>query len=164
VRELLTGVKYVITDLGTTDQVKWNAVAGTTGVFYSVDNTFTATTGTGTTSTVGLVTTSLDTDTEIVSARIHESVYNQVIGKTTIYLVDYYGNFENKFHSGTFYVKPDLTETSASVPTLSINNVSTDVVYGKYAPYTGEVLHYVDFDPITREVNRKEKIKFIFDF
>jgi hypothetical protein len=61
VRELLTGVKYVITDLGTTDQVKWNAVAETTGIIYSVGNTLTATTattGTGTTSTVRLVTTS----------------------------------------------------------------------------------------------------------
>ena len=59
-------------------------------------------------------------------------------------------------------MKSSLAQTTAT--TLSINNASTDVVYGKYTPYTGELLHYVDFDPITRQLERKEKIKFIFDF
>ena len=76
--------------------------------------------------------------------------------------MDYYGAFENKFHKGPISVKADLvTPVSAE---LSINNASTDVVYGKYTPYTGELLHYIDFDPITRQLERKEKIKFIFDF
>jgi hypothetical protein len=168
VRGLLSGVKYVITSLGTTTQFQWNTVAGTSGVVYAVGDTFTATTattGTGTTSTFRLVPGSglfLDPGDEIVSARIHESVYNSGSNTTTLYLVDYYGNFENKFHSGTIYVKSSLAQTTAT--TLSINNASTDVVYGKYAPYTGELLHYVDFDPITRQLERKEKIKFIFDF
>ena len=168
VRELLVGVKYVITDLGNTSQFQWNTVAGTSGLTYAVGSTFTATTittGTGITSTTRLIPAPglpLVAGDETITARIHESVYNSTANTTSIYLVDYYGNFENKFHSGTFYVKPSLTQTSVS--TLSINNASSDVVYGKYAPYTGEILHYVDFDPITREVNRKEKIKFIFDF
>lgn len=168
VRELLPTVTYVITSLGTTTQFQWNTVAGTSGVLYSVGDTFTATiatSGTGTVSTSRLVPASgtyLGTDDEIISAKIHESVYNSVTGKTTLYLVDYYGNFENKLHKGTIYVKSSLAQTTAT--TLSINNASSDVVYGKYAPYSGELLHYVDFDPITRQLERKEKIKFIFDF
>jgi hypothetical protein len=164
-RELSAGVKYVITDLGTTTQLQWNAAAGTSGVIYKVGDTFTATTvtiGTGTTSTsrpVPTVGMPLESDSEVITAKVHESVYNSITGKTIVYLVDYYGNFENKFHAGTIYIKSDNIST-----TLSINNASTDVVYGKYTPYTGELLHYVDFDPITRQLNRKEKIKFIFDF
>jgi hypothetical protein len=99
---------------------------------------------------------------ERISARIHETVYNSIANTTTIYLVDYYGNFESSFVSGAIYVKP--TESSTTATQLSINNASTDVVYGKYAPYTGEILHYVDFQAITRQSARKEKIKFIFDF
>ena len=123
------------------------------------------TSGTGTVSTFRLSPvdgTILDSGDEIVSAKIHESIYNSSANTTTVYLVDYYGNFENTFHKGTIYVKSSLAQTTAT--TLSINNASTDVVYGKYTPYTGELLHYVDFDPITRQLERKEKIKFIFDF
>jgi len=97
---------------------------------------------------------------ETITARIHESVYNGV--NTIIYLVDYYGDFQNTFQSGIISVKPNLTTTTSS--TLTINNASTDVTYGKYSAYSGEVLHFVDFDPIQRQATRKEKIKFIFDF
>ena len=97
---------------------------------------------------------------ETITARIHESVYSG--GNTTIYLVDYYGDFQNTFQSGIISVKPNLTTTTSS--TLTINNASTDVTYGKYSAYSGEVLHFVDFDPIQRQATRKEKIKFIFDF
>jgi len=97
---------------------------------------------------------------ETITARIHESVYSGV--NTTIYLVDYYGDFQNTFQSGIISVKPNLTTTTSS--TLTINNASTDVTYGKYSAYSGEVLHFVDFDPIQRQATRKEKIKFIFDF
>ena len=75
---------------------------------------------------------------------------------------DYYGDFKNTFQTGIISVKANLSTTTAS--TLTINNASTDVTYGKYSPYTGQVLHFVDFDPIQRQATRKEKIKFIFDF
>ena len=99
---------------------------------------------------------------ETITARIHESVYSSVTQKTTIYLVDYYGDFKNTFQTGSILVKANLATTTAS--TLTINNASTDVTYGKYSPYSGQVLHFVDFDPIQRQAARKEKIKFIFDF
>ena len=168
VNVLAIGTTYVITSLGNTTQTQWNVAAGTSGVVYAVGSTFTAsvvTSGTGTVSTFRLAPvdgTILDSGDEIVSAKIHESIYNSSANTTTVYLVDYYGNFENTFHKGTIYVKSSLAQTTAT--TLSINNASTDVVYGKYTPYTGELLHYVDFDPITRQLERKEKIKFIFDF
>ena len=168
VNVLAIGTTYVITSLGNTTQTQWNVAAGTSGVVYAVGSTITAsavTSGTGTVSTFRLspvAGTILDSGDEIVSAKIHESIYNSSANTTTVYLVDYYGNFENTFHKGTIYVKSSLAQTTAT--TLSINNASTDVVYGKYTPYTGELLHYVDFDPITRQLERKEKIKFIFDF
>ena len=168
VNVLAIGTTYVITSLGNTTQTQWNVAAGTSGVVYAVGSTITAsavTSGTGTVSTFRLSPvdgTILDSGDEIVSAKIHESIYNSSANTTTVYLVDYYGNFENTFHKGTIYVKSSLAQTTAT--TLSINNASTDVVYGKYTPYTGELLHYVDFDPITRQLERKEKIKFIFDF
>jgi len=98
--------------------------------------------------------------TETITARIHESVYSG--GNTTIYLVDYYGDFQSTFQDGIIFVKANLATTTAS--TLTINNASTNVTYGKYSPYSGQVLHFVDFDPIQRLASRKEKIKFIFDF
>lgn len=97
---------------------------------------------------------------ETITARIHESVFSG--GNTTIYLVDYYGDFQSTFQTGIISVKANLTTTTAS--TLTINNASNDVTYGKYSPYSGQVLHFVDFDPIQRQATRKEKIKFIFDF
>ena len=168
---LQVGVTYVITDLGTTTQEQWNSIAGTSLLTYTVGTTFVAhstyvvnsTLGTGTTSTSrGAPNTGSDLDTgdEVITAKIHQSVVAG--GNTTIHLVDYYGAFENKFHKGPIYVKADLVTPTTSE--LSINNASTDVVYGKYVPYTGDLLHYIDFDPITRQLERKEKIKFIFDF
>jgi hypothetical protein len=35
---------------------------------------------------------------------------------------------------------------------------------GKYVDYSGDLLHFVDFDAIAREPERREKIKFVFDF
>jgi len=101
-------------------------------------------------------------NSETIVARIHESVYSTTTTKTKIYLVDYTGNFKNKFQTGSIKVKDSLSDTSST--TLNINNASTDVTYGNYSPYSGKVLHFVDFDPIQRQAARKEKIKFIFDF
>jgi hypothetical protein len=102
----------------------------------------------------------LGIDDEIVSASIHEVAFSGYLNTTLVYLVDYYGNFQSKFKPGKIYLTSSLQTTATE---LAINS-DTDIVYGKYTPYTGELLHYVDFDPITRQSGRKEKIKFIFDF
>ena len=127
-----------------------------TSVVISGDHTATAIPGHYVQQTVALDTT----NNETITARIHESVFSG--GNTTIHLVDYYGDFKNTFQTGIILVKANLSTTTAS--TLTINNASTDVTYGKYSPYSGQVLHFVDFDPIQRQATRKEKIKFIFDF
>jgi hypothetical protein len=102
----------------------------------------------------------LGVDDEIVSASIHEVAFSGYLNATLVYLVDYYGNFKSKFKPGKIY----LTSSQQTTATELTINSDTDIVYGKYTPYTGELLHYVDFDPITRLSGRKEKIKFIFDF
>ena len=127
-----------------------------TSIVISGDHTATAIAGHYVQQTIALD----DINSETITTRIHESVYSG--GSTTIYLVDYYGDFKNTFQTGSISVKADLSTTSAS--TLVINNASNDVTYGKYSPYSGQVLHFVDFDPIQRQATRKEKIKFIFDF
>ena len=127
-----------------------------TSIVISGDHTATAIPGHYVQQTVALDTT----NNETITARIHESVFSG--GNTTIHLVDYYGDFKNTFQTGIILVKANLSTTTAS--TLTINNASTDVTYGKYSPYSGQVLHFVDFDPIQRQATRKEKIKFIFDF
>ena len=159
---------YVITSLGTTTQSQWNVAAGTSGVVYTVGSTFVAaalTAGTGTVSSHRLAPvagTDIDSGDEIISAKIHQVVYDSTTNATTIYLVDYIGDFENSFQKGTIYIKDLLSDSSAR--TMIINNANTDIVYGKYVTYSGDLLHYIDFDPITRQLERKEKIKFIFDF
>ena len=127
-----------------------------TSIVISGDHTATAIAGHYVQQTVALDTT----NNETITARIHESVFSG--GNTTIHLVDYYGDFKNTFQTGIILVKANLSTTTAS--TLTINNASTDVTYGKYSPYSGQVLHFVDFDAIQRQATRKEKIKFIFDF
>jgi hypothetical protein len=127
-----------------------------TSIVISGDHTATATAGHYVQQTIALD----DINSETITTRIHESVYSG--GNTTIYLVDYYGDFKNTFQTGNILVKANLATTTAS--TLAINNASNDVTYGKYSPYSGQVLHFVDFDPIQRQATRKEKIKFIFDF
>ena len=41
--DFIVGQKWVITDLGSTTQLQWNQIAGTTGITYSVGSRFTAT-------------------------------------------------------------------------------------------------------------------------
>ena len=98
-----------------------------------------------------------DHDEEILKAKIHESVYAN--SNTTIFLVDYYGDFENKFQKGNIRIKDAFTDQAAT--TININSTIT---YGSYDPYTGELLHFIDFAPITRTLTTKEKVKFTFDF
>ena len=121
------------------------------------DVTATAVAGSYVTQTASLGSTG---GNEQVVGRIHESVYDGSTN-TKVYLVDYNGNFQNSFQTGKIFIKtdPDLINTGNGI---DINN--SNVVYGNYKAYSGDILHFVDFDPIQRQADRKEKIKFIFDF
>ena len=111
-----------------------------------------------------------DYNIEVISARVHQ-VYAHVNnvhlvttpantdGNTKISLVDYYGNFQHKFQKGIFYIKEKESST------ISINNETAHTInYGEYEVYSGDLLHFIDFAPITREAEKTEKIKFTFDF
>ena len=96
---------------------------------------------------------------ETVTARIHEVEYDADNAVTYIYLVDYIGDHASSFNTAIdVVIKPTLNSELSD--TLSINNVTT----GKYINYSGDLLHFVDFDAITRSTDRKEKVKFVFDF
>ena len=98
--------------------------------------------------------------TEQVVGKIHQSVYDGTTN-TKVYLVDYTGDFQNSFQTGKIFIKTDPASAD-NVTGIDINN--SNVVYGNYKAYSGDILHFVDFDPIQRQADRKEKIKFIFDF
>lgn len=98
---------------------------------------------------------------QTIHARIHE--ITQESGSYVIYCVDYTGDYNANFTLGAeLKVKDSLT--SESFETVTINNNSGSVTLGNYVPFTGDLLHFVDFDPIERQPDRKEKIKFVFDF
>ena len=80
---------------------------------------------------------------------------------TVVSLVDYKGSFKSKLQIGPIQIRSTLT--AANVSTDSINTTDT-ITYGSYNEFSGELLHFMDFDPIERTATRKEKIKFIFDF
>lgn len=98
---------------------------------------------------------------QTVYAKIHE--ITQENGSYVMYLVDYTGDYNATFTEGaTVKVKDSvLAETFENV---TINNSSGSVTAGNYVPFTGDLLHFVDFSPIERQADRKEKIKFVFDF
>ena len=99
--------------------------------------------------------------TEQVVGKIHQSVYDGTTN-TKVYLVDYTGDFQNSFQTGKIFIKTDPASANTVTAGIDINN--SNVVYGNYKAYSGDILHFVDFDPIQRQADRKEKIKFIFDF
>lgn len=74
---------------------------------------------------------------------------------TTLYLADYKGT-----GSGTIAAGSAIIKDTNSIFNIVINNVTA----GDYETYTGEVLNFVDFSPITRDADSREKIKLIFDF
>ena len=96
---------------------------------------------------------------ETITAKIHEAVLSN--SNTVISLVDYKGAFESKFHLGPIFVKTTLASEESTE--FSINTNDT-VVYGSYNEFSGDILHFMDFDPVERTATRKEKIKFTFDF
>lgn len=97
---------------------------------------------------------------ETFRAVIHEVKYTTGSpGHTSLFLVDYVGDHNATFATGNIDIKDSVT--SDVTGTYSINNV---VNTGKYVDYSGDLLHFVDFDAIAREPERREKIKFVFDF
>lgn len=97
---------------------------------------------------------------ETFRAIIHEVKYTTGSpGYTSLFLVDYVGDHNATFATGSIDIKDSVT--SDVTGTYSINNV---VNTGKYVDYSGDLLHFVDFDAIAREPERREKIKFVFDF
>lgn len=95
---------------------------------------------------------------EVVEGRIHEILYDSDTDTTTIYLVDYTGDYNTTFEAGEANVK---TEPDSLISNdFTINTVTP----GNYVPYSGEIYHFVDFNPIERQPDTKEKVKFVFDF
>ena len=162
VKDMVDGEKYVINSLGNTSNTEWTDLGVSSGnvkpgqAFTSQNTSAVGSTKTGTV-TVVVDNLSDDHDEEIVTAKIHESKVNGA--NTDIYLVDYYGDFESKLQEGNIRIKNSPNATTAT--TVSINSTIT---YGSYDPYTGELLHFIDFSPITRVESRREKVKFTFDF
>ena len=96
---------------------------------------------------------------EFVSGIIHQ------IDGTTIYLVDYVGSHKEDLLESVAFVKPDInSETYSEVTINSITINETEGVDANYVVGTGELLHFINFDAITRTSTRSEKIKLIFDF
>ena len=96
--------------------------------------------------------------TQTVSGIIHEVKF--VNNATEIYLVDTVGAYSGKFQPG----QPFKIKLTATSPNTSFEGTINSIRQNTYVPYSGEVLHFVDFDPITRTLTSKEKIKLIFDF
>ncbi len=166
---------YVINDLGELSTSDWQALGATTvalgASFTSVANPSPSLTKRATISfAVGTSTGS--PDEEIITAKLHALVNT---GDTTgtpntgeLYLVDQYGAFESKLHSGPIMLirSDQYIEGSSTQPNgmaFSINNFS-DIAYGEYVPYSGELLHFINFSPVTRRATAREKVKFTFDF
>jgi hypothetical protein len=109
------------------------------------------------------VTGSLDgtEDEETIVGNVHEVKYIPLSHQTEVYIVNHYGDFMSRFHAGTLRAK--TSESTSNATTLNINSFS-DIDYGSYEAYSGELLHYIDFSPIQRNENQREKVKFTFDF
>lgn len=98
-------------------------------------------------------------ESQTVSATIHEIEYDAAQDETTYYVVGYDGEFSKVFTKGTVE-EPRNILVGTNQTSKPLNNV----IAGSYTAYSGDILHFVDFDPIERAENRTEKIKFIFDF
>lgn len=168
IQDAVDGVSYTIVDKGNiTQDNDWSTIGATTSsdvgaVFTAqnlaqLDNTKTAKVSFAR-DAVDTTDTEYDYSIEIIEARIHEINYDGS-SKTRVYLVDYYGGHRSKFQIGKFYIKDKPTSTSF------INNKScNNIVYGQYDPYSGDLLHFIDFSPIPRSPDKNEKVKFTFDF
>ncbi len=103
-----------------------------------------------------------DEDIETITAKVHQSDFITSPSEVTkVYFTDYTGPFKSKIHPGPITIKNRAD--SAGGDTININTFS-NIEHGDYVPYTGQLLHYLDFSPIERTATTKEKIKFLFDF
>lgn len=187
------GNRFRITNLGVGDQQNnWNVVAGTNGVVYSVGDVITFAAAQSTNG--GLMMSLPDTfDNRVVlvligilteaqaaagfyvtqtengetcSGVIHEvefvegGVAPENPDVTLLHLTDTSGTFRKQFNNSQPIV---IKETEGSTSTTYSGNINS-VTLNTYIPYSGELLHFVDFDPITRTDSSKEKVKLIFDF
>lgn len=192
--EVTPGVQYKVLNLGAGTSAQWNIIGGTTGQDYEIGTTFTADspsisvagglvevlpvtfdnrvkiniTGTipVTDLAAGFIVTQVIDSTQTVTGIVHEVTYGD--NTTQIYLVDVDGNHNAKFKGSETVVNPPVltvtpTLNSANPITITSANINT-VVQNKYQAYSGELMHFVDFDPITRTESTKEKVKLIFDF
>jgi hypothetical protein len=100
---------------------------------------------------------------QTVTGIIHEIEYSGT--DTILHLADSTGAYANKFQQGGIEIKTTLeSPTSNFVGDINIDDDPNDIQQQPYSAYTGELLHFIDFDVITRTENSKEKIKLIFDF
>lgn len=95
-----------------------------------------------------------------LKALIHEATYDSTADTTTLYLVDYEGEADITVDYPMVVRLFDGATESDFFNINSINNVTK----GNYETYSGEILHFVDFDQVERASDRREKVKFIFDF
>ena len=174
VQSMINTNEYVISDLGTMTAIQW-ASLGVTGI-PAPGKTFTASFSIIQSDFNGKVSEALDItqydafsdQDEIVKAKVHEVVVvaldpsSPEVLTTTIRLAHYSGAFKNSIIPGNLYTK---TVESASVPTsvITINSFS-EITKGAYVPYSGELLHFINFAPIPRLEGQREKVKFTFDF
>lgn len=109
-------------------------------------------------------------DQETATGRIHEIQYDSASDTTKIFLVDYSGTTQQIISAGEATVKENLTSESSEtivINNVSVNQIETDFgqfVDGNYKVYSGDLLHFIDFEPIQRQSTRLEKIKMVFDF
>lgn len=115
-----------------------------------------------------------DVVVETIDAVVHD-VNEVTVGNSTfteVFLVNYNGDYIGKFQRGDDSIirsdDPDLQvriiQPNGTSEIAQINNTIDSVVYGNYKVYSGDILHYVDFEKIERRDSRQEKIKFVFDF
>ena len=79
---------------------------------------------------------------------------------TGLFIVDNVGTYSKEFATGDFQIFANEGDANTSYQgTIFAVNAQH-----KYNKYSGEVMHFVDFDPITRTATSKEKVKLIFDF
>jgi hypothetical protein len=166
---------YVVTDPGNMSLSEWNNVS--TKVDGNAHTTIPAgteilsksnATNAITSSFTGKVSeavdsVSIDEDGETITGKVHEVVVDSTTNPSTtkVYLVDCFGNFKSRLHPGILRIKDTATSTNAT--TIAINSFN-DISYGQYNTYSGDLLHYIDFAPIERKVDTREKVKFTFDF
>lgn len=184
---------YKITNLGVGDQqAAWNQIAGTANVVYSVGSVITAkaididtnggkvmeipdtfdnrikitkdvkmTTGQA---AAGFYISQTENG-ETCEGIIHEVKYTDPGNTgsqthTELYVTDAVGAYNKTFDTNTNIQIKETKESSTTAFSSTINSVVQSV----YTPFTGELLHFVDFAPITRAESSKEKVKLIFDF